>query len=404
MPHSTSAIIAARRIAARAPGHEIPSPRNLGVTFALIMTLSAGCQLEVGGINAQATGPGAGGASSTSGRTTGASSGGGESMSGGEMSGGSTSGGGNPSSSASGPCMATGAEVCNDGKDNDCNGMVDCADPACTSTSFTCTPAIPSNWYSAAFSPTSRPSCPSGYMTFDIVSATAPAYNCNCNCMLTSQPLCTQGMVGIATKGSDPCPASPNISLSANGGACAVTKLTTERDGLVDIAPLPATQGNCNGNVNSTIPPPMQVQGRVCVAPPAGAGCADGGACVASQQAPFTSCIARSGAQTCPPGYPKHFSVGTSVQDTRSCTQCSCAVTATCANPKLTLYTDAICGIGGHDLPVTDKCDPVNDGNGHTYFSYRYSATMTNPICQKTVDTAPTGSLSLVGEGTVCCP
>jgi hypothetical protein len=28
-------------------------------------------------------------------------------------------------------CMSTGKEICNDGIDNDCNGLIDCADPAC---------------------------------------------------------------------------------------------------------------------------------------------------------------------------------------------------------------------------------------------------------------------------------
>jgi putative metal-binding protein len=35
------------------------------------------------------------------------------------------------------------AEVCNDGKDNDCNGLVDCADPACA-TSPSCTTCLSS--------------------------------------------------------------------------------------------------------------------------------------------------------------------------------------------------------------------------------------------------------------------
>lgn len=315
-------------------------------------------------------------------------------------------GGGSPSSStnmasASGPCMATGAEVCNDGIDNDCNGSADCADPACAATGFVCAPAIPSGWKSVAFSPTSRPSCPSGYTPVDIVSVSSAAFNCTCNCTLTAPPSCTQGTIGIASKGSDPCPASTTFSLNANGGECGAISLNTEKGGLVDIDSLPATQGSCSANVNSTIQPPSP--GRACLAPAVGAGCAGGGACVASPQAPLVSCIAHDGALTCPSGYSKHFSVGTSAQDTRSCAPCSCGATATCTNPKLTLYTDSVCLVGDHDLPVTGACDPVNDGNGHSYKSYRYSATVTSPGCQKTVDTASMGSLTFMGERTICC-
>ncbi|HTB60246.1 MAG TPA: hypothetical protein VLC06_20385, partial [Polyangia bacterium] len=36
------------------------------------------------------------------------------------------------------PCKKTGAENCFDGLDNDCNGLIDCADPACGSTVAQC--------------------------------------------------------------------------------------------------------------------------------------------------------------------------------------------------------------------------------------------------------------------------
>ena len=92
-----------------------------------------------------------------------------------------------------------------------------------------------------------------------------------------------------------------------------------------------------------------------------------------------------------------------SATDTRGCSQCTCGTSASCSNPKLTFYSDSSCSSGAHDLPVTNTCASVNDGNGNSYKSFKYTATIANAACQTTTNSTPTGSLVLMGERTVCC-
>lgn len=284
--------------------------------------------------------------------------------------------------------------------DNDCNGTMDCEDPACK-TGFVCIPTIPSGWSAVAFSEQSRPGCPAGYGTLsDIVSAPATDTACSCTCSEQQAATCSKGIINLDSSGTS-CPGGTGFLLDAKNSSCAPTSLGTVKNGKVKIAPLPPTQGTCSGTPSSTILP--LVQGRFCTAAATGTGCSNGGVCVTSASAPFASCIEHDGAMTCPAGFPKPYSLGTSATDTRSCSACACGTNATCSNPKLTLYADGNCMMGAHDLAVNNSCAPVNDGNGHGYSSYKYTVALNNGSCQTTTSSTPAGSLALVGESTVCC-
>ncbi len=378
--------------------------RGFAVALALTVTLGAACSLDLSGIPAAAsagsTSGGGNGAGSTS--VSAASAGGAGGAGGASATSSAMASSAMASSGTTSPCTPTGAEICNDGIDNDCNMATDCDDPACA-VGFVCIPAIPSGWSAVAFSEKSRPSCPGGYPTaVDVVSAPTDAATCACACTEQAAASCATGMLGIASMGAGPCPAAPSIFLDANGSNCGgLSNLGTAKNGTVKIAPLPPTQAVCNGTPDGAAPAP--VDGRSCDAAAVGVGCANGGACVTSPGDPFVACIAHDGAMSCPPAFPNGSAVGTSATDTRSCTQCTCGTSATCSNPKLTFYSDASCSMGAHDLPVTSSCDSVNDGNGHVYKSYEYTIDIAGGECQTTKDSTPTGSLVLVGARTVCC-
>ena len=298
-------------------------------------------------------------------------------------------------------CVASGVEVCTDGMDNDCNGWTDCADPACT-TGFTCKPEAPSGWTAIAYSNAARPACPAGYGGPQDLASSASA-SCSCACTTQTASSCAIGTVGLASNGPGACPATASINLAGNNGACGGTSLSTVAAGTVRIAPLGATQAACTGVVTKTIP--AIDQGRACTPSAAGAGCLAGGACSPVAGAPFASCIAKSGPQVCPPGYSQLHAVGTGPADGRNCAACTCASGATCTSPKFTFYTDGSCMSGAHDLTVDNNCDSVTDGNGNSYASYKYTATVLNGSCQKTADTSVTGSLTFAAAAqTICCP
>jgi hypothetical protein len=367
----------ARSIEQRTTYHNDAVRRSVALALAALM--SAGCALDLDGLPASAGSTGAGGAGGASVSTTSVVS----------------------SSGTTAPCTPTGPEICDDGIDNDCNRAADCEDPACQG-GFVCVPAIPSGWTAVAFSAHDRPACPGGYAaSSDVVSAPTAAAACVCTCTEQKAASCTEGNVAIAAMGAMPCPASPNLFLKANGSSCSQANLGTTKNALAKISPLPPVQGTCNGAPQVTILPVEQ--GRSCAAAAVGVGCAAGGACVSSPSAPFVSCVEHDGVEACPAGFKNGYSVGASAMDTRGCSPCSCGTSATCSNPKLTLYKDNACTTGALGLPASDSCDPVNDGNGSPYPSYKYTATVTNGACQKTTDSTPNGSLVLVGERTICC-
>ena len=59
-------------------------------------------------------------------------------------------------------CKATGPEKCTNGVDDDCNGLTDCADPACQTQGYACAAPAPGGWDFVAFDATRRPAARPG--------------------------------------------------------------------------------------------------------------------------------------------------------------------------------------------------------------------------------------------------
>ena len=77
---------------------------------------------------------------------------------------------------------------CTDGIDNDCNGKIDCADPACTSAGYSCTPELGQNLQFAWFSANATPACPGTSTATDVVAKVTAPSTCDCGC--TAQANC----------------------------------------------------------------------------------------------------------------------------------------------------------------------------------------------------------------------
>jgi hypothetical protein len=318
--------------------------------------------------------------------------------------------GGGPSHDAA-TCSGV-AEVCNDGVDNDCNGKIDCADPAC-SVGFVCAPAAPAGWSLVAYASAARTSCGAGFGSAEDLVEGPSALPATCACGCTVDPVdqgsCEKGTAKLYSNGAlGGCVALGSLDFPAADGACGSKKLDSVVNSKAQIAPLPYTPGKCAPAPSKTVTPvTYAAQGRSCLPAVAlGGGCA-AGACAARPAAPFGMCVAKAGDQPCPAGFPQKHLAGTGTTDTRDCSACGCSTTGSCGNAKLTLYEDSSCDptSGKAILPLVadDKCDPANETKATTYQAYVYSADLLNVACAPTASVA-SGAVSLVGARTVCCP
>jgi hypothetical protein len=270
----------------------------------------------------------------------------------------------------------------------------------------------PAGWTLVAFADTPQTTCPAGFTTapldvvFDTTTATPLAAACTCGtCYLTAPPSCVTGSIagGYDDNGAGTCSTTSTPLANANPGGCN-TDEPKSTIGAVDYYwdPLPPTGGSCTSGAPT--PNASRVtfgsQGRVCGAD------GDGGAPPVAT--PFLECILGAATANCPPGplsVPHQVGTGATITCADSCT---CAATATCLNPEVTYYVN---GETGRSMPCTGGTTFVMaatgacaSGNGGDviYYSYRYSATVTNPTCTPTGAPAATVT-GLASPQTICC-
>ncbi len=303
------------------------------------------------------------------------------------------------------PCVKSGAEVCDDGLDNDCNGMFDCADPACGA-GYACTDAPPSGWQLVAFAAATRPACPSSFGAATDLSAVAGNSGGTCGCA------CSPSF------GSTACNAAAVMAISSDQAACTggVTDVRTVNTNMACTA-LSSPLGIPNGTafVRSTTPPPPAAcdsattlavapitDGRTC-APPTrfGTGCAGGQVC-APKPTGMAACAAKTGVDVCPSTYPKRSSAGTAPIDTRACNTCNCAPQASCPVGTMTLYTAADCTTAGNDKAVAFTATCAAPSSKSTLLAYK-SALAGTGCASVGFNPASTGGITWTAEETVCC-
>jgi hypothetical protein len=309
-------------------------------------------------------------------------------------------------------CVAT-AEICNDGVDNDCNGLADCADPSC-SVGFVCTPPIPQGWTLLEYADTRPPSCSPYYGSeLDLIEGPVSGQPASCSCGCTVDPAdpgsCTRGTLKVYSNGAlGGCVTLSPVDLAGNDGACTVKQLSSVMNAKAQAAALPYTPGKCTTSLNKTVPAATYVaQGKSCaLAAPTGGGCATG-VCAPRPASPFGVCVVKTGDIPCVGKFGKRHVVSTTVNDSRSCTACSCVDSATCANAKLTLFEADTCPGGGGgkkslEIVADDQCNAINESQATDYAAYTYSADRQNVQCSASSSTA-TGSVVMTAPRTICC-
>jgi hypothetical protein len=134
-------------------------------------------------------------------------------------------------------------------------------------------------------------------------------------------------------------------------------------------------------------------------------GCTGGNVCVAVASTQ-SLCILQAGSTSCTGAYSAPHSVGSSVDDTRTCTgACTCGPpTASCEPPTWTFYTGASCTGTATAVDMNGACDPTNPTPANNYVSYRYAADPTGTTCGLATSTpVASGGLSLDDAQTLCC-
>lgn len=313
----------------------------------------------------------------------------------------SSTGGSMTSSTGTGTSVA---EDCVNGKDDDGDGAVDCADDDCNP-GFTCVASAPSGWAGpAAFyegNPAGTPACPGMHPTATplgnsgLIDTPALCSACTCSapsgqCLL--QPLSLE---------SDGCAISVGAVTQPPPGACQpIAPLGTTK--AMRASPPASTGGACGAStVTVTRPPPAwQIAGLACWGGGFGGGCGANAACAPTAKAPFATslCVFRSGDVACPAAFPQKHVFVNSVNDTRGCSPCSCgAPTVTCA-AVTTVHGGPNCNGASTQVPNDGSC--VNVGSSGS--SIDVAVTKTGGCVAN--GGQPTGTLQ---EGqiktTVCC-
>jgi Putative metal-binding motif len=284
-------------------------------------------------------------------------------------------------------CKPTGAEVCDDGIDNDCNGRVDCADSACTD-GFACVEPPPDGWTPILLAEDARPNCPAGYAAPTDVrvvqgdGAIACACNCGSNCSTTIT--LTRGndlacMVGSGTE-----------TFQANATNC------TGKSFDLPSGSAKATSGSGTCAANDTPTKSDPTNGRTCTPPvTAGAGCQAAQRCLPKTTG-FATCVAKAGAHACPTtAFTKQRRTGTTANDQRACTGCSCN-----SNPcdvALEVWSHPNCQ-GSANFKITSSCA----ANGTISNLKAYKSKVTSG-CTEATPSTPQGAITFANEQTICC-
>jgi hypothetical protein len=327
-------------------------------------------------------------------------------------------------------------ENCTNGVDDDCNGLIDCADPTCMTRGYACVPEWPSGWTPVALYDTLQaggpaptiPSCTTGDTAYDNLLAfgyynpVPTAATCSCSaCGSPSGITCSDPTVG--TGSSVGCATGAPASI---GTSC--TSFSPVQTGGVNGISLVATSapsggGTCADSTSTqTIPTweptstsSWEGAGRVCGAETApstlqgaAAGCPSEDYCLLAPTNGLV-CIYNSSQQTCPSStlYTGQHTYSTSGTDNRTCTgSCTCTpdTTGVTCSSTVDVYNGGTCTGSVVTLTDTSPCNSGNPPNWGDPMSGQATLTPSGGSCTLSSSYALTGSIVPGGtQTTVCC-
>ncbi|HEX7481752.1 MAG TPA: hypothetical protein VF331_28355 [Polyangiales bacterium] len=300
------------------------------------------------------------------------------------------------------------AEICDNGKDDDGNGKVDCADPACSSNQ--CVAGAPTGFSGpvALFvGSTKPPSCAAGFDMAAISGGTsavgAPSTCSSCQC---SAPSACASLLNFRTSDAGSCGGGSTCTSSVNA-TCAQITACPSGQATVSLEARPVgAQTGCTAPVQQpvTLPASWSVSAVACAAPHLGGGCQTSQVCAPHRPAaPFQTqlCVYQAGDVACPASvYTDKRLYDTKIEDTRSCSACTCNDTGTCSYSwKVFDSTDTSCQNPPTLTLNQGECGQVNPSSDKLRVGVSISG---SPACSS-VGGQPSGGVTESGPITVCC-
>jgi hypothetical protein len=311
----------------------------------------------------------------------------------------------------SGVCCSS-VEICDNGVDDNCNGLVDCADPYCTSSpgGWACTTLpVGSGWTIAAYDATTRPTCPSSFngtetdVVSDIAFSTAI---CSCTCSLTTPAVCT-GKWAWSEGTTSGCSGVTPGGLSFTNGVC----VNNTGDNLYQpvywtgVASSVGTKaGACGAKTTTTKPTVTDQTGETCALPAVGAGCSAGSVCAPVKPTGFQLCSYNTSGIACPTGLTPN-PVDTGWTDTRTCSACTCGTEdLACSLQGADFFVNT--GCTGNSCEISTGCNKcnLNNGTGNTNAVRGvFTSNGDESVCVVKTSPSPSGTVTPTGPITMCC-
>ena len=306
-----------------------------------------------------------------------------------------------------GECNA-GVEDCANGKDDNCNGLVDCDDPVCQTAGYVCTAAVPSGWTGpvalASVAGMTFPACSGAYATAAQQGRdgfSAAAAQCGCTCGGPTNVSCNTGIdlnyytdtncntlyggAGLPSLGFCVSTGDPSV-LGAKGNSQAT-----------------AYNGDCTSTPTKNVPAVTWTNSYSACnydAPTDLGGCTGGSQCV---QSPSTGkpCVYQVGDVACPStSYTQKHTIYTSDSDDRSCATCTCTASAGTCTGSISIYSMPSC-VGSPLASITTNGTCTSTPSARSAVA---TAINTNPgTCGNNGTGGATGDAGATGPVTVCC-
>ena len=308
---------------------------------------------------------------------------------------------------AGGMCVST-PESCFNGRDDDCDGRIDCADSDCSPTVAHCVGLDPGTGGRVGVMINAATACPTAYPDMmNVMQNLTPGTCSGCSC---SRPATTCSTTVAAFDSPGACQAGmslPPVPLPANMPCMKPEWMLPSLNafGIVAGPFTPTVNGACTpSGTPVAAAPTWATSGRFCSTTTIGGGCNAGQVCVPNITTPPGRCQMFDGAHACPTGATS-TAWYTGYSGTQTCSACSCSQTAaaSCAAMMINIGSDYSC-----HPPASPIIATITAGGQRACFSQTYEpgvefvGTPTPPTCQGTSSPGP-GTLSPTGLKTLCC-